>query len=126
MRLLPAIACLALAGCVNPYIPQTLGKPSSPAQFAKDALWCRQVAKAWRPNVALGDIAQATATGLAGAISYAPINPLIPALGAAGGGANSAAGVFDLAGTERRNVERHCLITVTDRDHSAILANPDN
>lgn len=120
---------LPLSSCASmkiDYVPQTLGDPANAKQFADDVAFCYAAARAWTPQPVAGDIAQATADGGAGMISYVPINPLVPALGAAGGAITSAGQGFDVTGHAFRNVEKHCIRERASKDGSALVANPDD
>lgn len=121
-----ACATLLLSGCVaNYYVPQTIGDPVDLARFTSDQRLCIAGAMGWRPQVSLGDVAQGVLTGGTGSLAYLPINPAIPALGAAGGAIDEASKGFDWSGSRRQNVYRHCLQDMVQIDHSAIIANPE-
>jgi hypothetical protein len=127
MRLTVLALALCLAGCVARYEPITLEIHDS-TQYAADLKFCQAAGAAYTPKASAADIAQATFEGGAGSISYAPINPLIPALGALGGTARAASNAsgFDLTGQAKTNVARHCLTDKLSFDHAAIIARPEN
>ena len=118
-------SCLLLAGCATAYQPVSL-EVTDAAKNAADVDFCLAAARAYRPSMSAGGVAQGIIEGAGGAISYAPINPLIPVLGASGGAASAVSNGFDLTGQVRRNVAKHCIAEKTRRDGSAIVANPDN
>lgn len=121
MKTLFAIAALLLLAACAQYAPQVLGQPDDPLRYTQDVAWCHGAAQAYKPDSRVGAIVQGGVTGGFGSLSYAPINPLIPLLGAAGGAASAATG----NGQARRNVEKHCLQEKTRRDGSALVADPD-
>jgi hypothetical protein len=127
MRLFSLALLLCLGGCAARYEPITL-EMRDPVQYAADLQFCQAAGVAYTPKASSADIAQATFEGGAGAISYAPINPLIPALGALGGTARAASDAtgFDLTGQTKTNVARHCLYDRLAADHAAIIAKPEN
>jgi hypothetical protein len=127
MRLTVLALALCLAGCVARYEPITL-EIHDALQYAADLKFCQAAGAAYTPKASAADIAQATFEGGAGSISYAPINPFIPVLGAAGGAAKSASDAtgYDLTGQAKTNVARHCLADKLSFDHAAIVARPEN
>ena len=125
MRDLISLAFLIpLAGCVAP-MASTPIEIANPTLYQADVEECRTAAANYSPVVSASSIALGALSGAIGTVAYTPINPLIPGLGAAGGAANAAVAPFDLTGSIRANVYRHCLIDRTSRDHAAIIANPD-
>jgi hypothetical protein len=127
MRLIVLALLIALGGCLSSYIPLTL-EVSDPVRYAADLKFCQAAGAAYTPKVSAADIAQATFEGGAGTISYFPLNPLIPVLGAAGGAATAASDAtgYDLTGRTKTNVARHCLYDRLAADHAAIVAKPEN
>lgn len=119
-------ALLLVAGCATPtlYDIDTLGPPADAPQFAADIIFCRTQTLAYTAKPTAGTVAGAAIQGGAGALSYFPINPGIPALGAAGGAGYEAQKGFDLTGQVHRTVFFNCVRSLTDRDRSAIVADP--
>src|SRR5580692_4439048 len=81
-----AVMCLILTGCVSvstyqPYITDV----TDPAALASDKAACLSYAKAYKPPTDLGSYAAAAGVGGGNNLAGAAINPLVPALGAAGG-----------------------------------------
>lgn len=121
------LALPLLSGCVSSYAPLTLDV-SDPVQYAADLKFCQAAGAAYTPKASAADITESAIEGGANVISYAPINPLIPVLGAAGGAATAASNAtgFDLTGRTKTNVARHCLYDKLATDHAAIVARPEN
>lgn len=124
MRLAVAL-CLLLAGCATAYVPVPI-EVTDLQRYAADVDLCLAAARAYQPRASVGSVARGAIEGGSQNLSYAPINPLIPVLGAAGGAAGAGLIGFDITGQVRRNVARHCLEEKTRRDGSAIVANPEN
>lgn len=112
-----------LFGCA-PYIPQVLGAPDNPAQFAKDMAWCQQMAQAWKPQPSASAVVQGAIDGGAQTFSYIVLDAAVPLAGAVGGAGNELEKGFDVTGRSRANVLKNCLKERTHRDQSAILADP--
>lgn len=114
-----------LFGCMpSAYDVDTLGPQADPSRFAFDAAFCRENADLYRAKPTVGSVASAGIQGGAGALSYWPINPGIPVLGAAGGAGYEAQKGFDLTGQVRRSVYFNCMKDLTNRDQSAVVADP--
>lgn len=112
-----------LAGCAA-YVPQLIGPPADPAQYAKDWTLCQAAAQAYKPSLGLPSVAYGAISGGAQNAAGAALNPLVPVLGAAGGGMAALSNGLDVMGQVRENVARHCLLEITRRDHSALVADP--
>jgi len=121
-----APATFLLSGCAAPaaYDIDTLGKPASPDQFSADVYFCKTQTMTYTAKPTIGSVAGAGIQGGSDALSYLPINPAIPALGAAGGAGYEAQKGFDLTGQVHRNVFFNCVRSLTDRDRSAVVADP--
>lgn len=114
-----------LSGCApQTYEIDTLGPPASPEQFASDVDFCRTQTAIYVAKPTIGTVAGAGIQGGSDALSYLPINPAIPALGAAGGAGYEAQKGFDLTGQVHRSVFFNCVHDLTNRDRSAIVADP--
>jgi len=127
MRLVVLALLTALGGCVSSYSPLTL-EISDPVRYAADLKFCQAAGTAYKPKASVADITESAVEGGANVISYAPLNPLIPVLGAAGGAATAASNAtgYDLTGRTKTNVARHCLYDRLAADHAAIVAKPEN
>ena len=95
------------------------------AQFDKDVAECHGVADHYSPGLDGGQIAQAAVTGAASNSAYAVINPLVPAAGAAGGAASATISGLDVLGANAIKVLVRCLSKETERDRSALIADPN-
>ena len=124
MKVLVFFPLVFLTGCVGLYTPIPL-RITDAAKYQDDVNFCQAAATNWKPDPSIGEIGYAAADGASGMISYAPINPWIPVLGAVGNAGSTAAAQFNLNGQQKRNVAKHCLQDTTRQDGSAILANPD-
>lgn len=114
-----------LSGCAG-YTPQTL-EISDQVQYESDVAFCQQAAANYHPQFNIGDVAYATAKGAASNATGAVAGGLaVPAIGAASGGTTAVINDLDVMGHAQANVYRHCLHDKTARDHSALLANPND
>jgi hypothetical protein len=118
-------SCLFLIGCAAPYEAQPI-QIVDKAQYTKDLDFCLASAAAYKSRPSVSAIIYSGMQGGSGMISYAPINPLIPVLGAAGGALKEGAAQYDLNSQAKMNVAKHCLQDITRRDGSALIANPDD
>lgn len=120
------IACaLLLAGCAD----RLAVAPIEIAQqdvFISDTAQCQAAAAAWQPQTTAGTIIYGAISQGLSVISYAVLYPWMPVLGGVGGAGKAAADGFDITGRIRANVFRHCMADKVARDHSAIIANPDD
>ena len=119
-------ACLMLASCAAAVeIPQAIDVNDA-ERFEADKTACWAVAQKYEPQVSIASVGFGAASGAGNMISYAPLNWLMPVLGAIQGAAQSVTAGLDLAGQQRANVYKHCLRDKIANDRAAIVANPDN
>lgn len=123
MRPFLAAAFLILAGCAG-YAPQPI-QITDKDQYAADLAMCQAAASAYKPSLGVSSVGYGILSGGASNAAGAALNPLVPLAGALGGGVSALSGGLDLMGRARDNVARHCLIEITHRDRSAIIADPD-
>lgn len=124
MRLL-WMAPIMLSACAS-YTPQTVGPPTDPSRYAADVRFCASGAAGYRAGLNTGSIVAGTVKGAAqNAVGGVVGGPLVVGVGAAGGGAAALSDGLDLMGQASANVFRHCLEDLTNRDGSAVVANPN-
>lgn len=130
LRLVLAFPCL-LSGCVG-FFPSAatyqpvIVKILDEKQFSADEAECRAVAMNYRPGFDAGSIASQAAQGAANNVAEVPISPVIPLAGALGGAGSAAIGSFDLNGQAGIKILVRCLSKETDRDGSAVIADPND
>lgn len=121
--------CFALAGCATifpnstTYVPVTV-EVTDPAQYAADLRKCHSVADNYSPGFDTGTVAQATVTGATSNAAEAVLNPLIPAAGAVGGAATATMAGIGITGQDSIVILAKCITGLTNRDHSALVADP--
>ena len=117
---------LALGGCAGGYAPETLEVDDS-AQYAADVKFCLAAGANYKAKLDLGEVGYQTVKGATSNATGAVVGGLtIPAIGAASSGTTQLLTDLDVMGRAGANVARHCLTDKTNRDHSAILANPND
>ena len=132
MRSLSLALLFFLPGCaiiqttLNPvYIPQPIHVYNAP-QYLADVKDCLQAGKKYVNGIFVGSIATGTVEGATNNLSLAPISPLGPAYGALGGAVGAVSRGLNIASNNQLAVARNCLIEMTNRDRSAIIADPRN
>lgn len=115
---------LLLGGCTEIYIPQAI-EVTDASRYAADLAECQQAAANYRASFDLASVARATINGATQNASNSVISPYVPLVGAAGGAVGSIGNAAGLMGQQKHNVARHCILELTHRDRSALIADPD-
>ena len=124
-RLVIVLAGLVMAGCIaRPKVAPI--EIAAPARYLDDVGQCQAAAAAYQPNITVVSVLYGAVAQSLNVISYAVLYPWMPALGAIGGAGKVATDAYDLTGRIRANVFRHCMADKVARDHSAIIANPED
>ncbi len=115
-----------LLGCVSvstftPYAPVVY----NPKQYALDGQRCLQYARNYSPGVDLQGIASAGVTGAVQNVAEAAISPAAVGLSAAGAAGAQALSGLGLNSQAQIHVYVLCLDHFTDRDHSALVLDPN-
>lgn len=119
---------LLLCGCASlspVYVPSPI-RIYDAARYEADREECLTAGKNYVSTFDLAGTLSNTVTGATSNTSLIPINPLVPAYGAAGGLAKSLADGLDIMSQTHFNVARHCLTDELAIDHAAIIARPEN
>lgn len=127
--LLAALACVLLSGCatVSGVLAPVLkadytlhAKPRivNPAVFNADDAYCQGVAEGAHIDPTTGKIIAGAIKGAGDNASYGLINPLFPAVGAAGGAVSAGSAAISVSPQERRAIWIKCMDLNTVRDHS--------
>ncbi|WP_298800081.1 hypothetical protein [uncultured Devosia sp.] len=125
-RLVPILACCAmLCGCAQPYVAMPI-EITDRDQFQADLNECAQAAASYQPHVSATAVALGAVGGGVNNLVGGVVNPLVPVIGAAGGAGAALAQGLGVMSQSKRNVAKHCMQDKTSRDHSAVLANPDD
>lgn len=124
-RLVFPALCLALSGCADvsayqPYITDV----TDPAALSTDKADCLVRAQAYKPPTDLGSLATAAATGAGSNLAEGAINPLVPALGAAGGVAVAGMKSVGLNGADKIRVYLRCLSNRSLRSGAYAMLDP--
>lgn len=123
---LPLLAggCGAISDAIAPaYVAQPI-KVFDQAKYQADVALCSAAGAAWKPQSSLGSAISKTIDGATSNTSLIPLSPLVPLYGAAGGAIGAAGDGLDLASRSHGNVTKNCLLEITHRDGSALLADP--
>lgn len=120
------MGCTTLQSTLNPvYVPQPIAIYDQ-MRYDADVALCLRAGDGYVSGVFVGSIATGTVEGATNNLSLAPINPLGPAYGALGGAVGSISRGLNIVSNNRFAVSRNCLIEITNRDRSALIADPRN
>jgi hypothetical protein len=131
------VPALFLAGCgsfpmsliaASPYVPIPL-KVFNQAQYDSDRTFCTDTTTLalYQPHLSIGDVGYGTLSGGAQNAAGGVIGGgLVTAAGAAGGGVSALVTGLDAFGKAKPNISRHCMNDLTQLDHSAIMARPED
>lgn len=124
MRFLIACALLMLCGCATvPSDPADVFEIADQAQYTADLATCRThlAEHQARKHISVGPVISGAAQGAGQNLSSAAINPVIPALGAAGAASSVLYAQLDPLGTSAQKFLNDCVKQKTERDHSALV-----
>lgn len=127
-RVLAALLCLALGGCITlpsskTYTP-IFARLVNKAQYDADLEECHWTADNYSPGATVSTVAQQGFIGGTNDGAVAVINPLTVAGGAIGGALNGLASGYDLSGQDSIKILVLCIAKETALDGSAIIADP--
>lgn len=125
--LLEPVLALFLVGCAvgpkdfKPYAPAVYDAD----RYAADETLCRGYAEGYEPDFDLGRIAGAAGTGALQNAPSALVAPSAVALGSAGSAGSEALEELGILTTAQIRVFVFCLKTLTGRDRSALVLDPN-
>lgn len=132
MRHVALALAFVVAGCAQTLLPQLPASPSEiyireikdqPALDA-DFAACRTYAGDFKTGVSLSKITEGTIKGGAGNAAGAAVNPLVPLLGAAGGGLTELVNGLDILTTTQRHILIDCLEKKSARSGAYLVLEP--
>lgn len=120
-----AFSALPLVACASVYIPQPIAVYDPPAYRADVDLCHGFATEKYAPDLDLGAVLAGAGEGAGDSATGALVGgPAVIAVGAAGGATSKLSAGLDAFGQSRYNVERNCLLEITRRDRSALVADP--
>lgn len=125
-KFLAICAALALAGCagLSSYKPFVIDITDAGA-LTKDQNDCLAIAQTYRSPISIGSIGTAAVEGGGNNLAGGALNPLVPALGAAGGASAELLKDIDLLGSQQRRVFLLCLDHRGERSHAYSVVDPN-
>lgn len=117
---------ILLSGCssVMAYDPYSV-EIKNPVLYGSDTQICRTYASDYNKGISLKKISESTGKGAANNLSGAALNPLVPVLGAIGGGSGETLDELGLTDTSQIHVFVICLRKKTELDGSALVLDPN-
>lgn len=117
---------LLLSGCgfaagYQPYVQDII----DPAALASDELACRDYALAYQTPLNLNSILTGAAQGGTKNVASAAINPIIPVLGAVGGGTSELLSQLGVLNDDQRRVFLRCLEHRGERSRAYNVMDPN-